>query len=90
MLGAVLSGGSPSLSPEQAKALHDQIDNHSQVTFNSYDYNEQEKKYGFSAKVLFVKVGAEGHLVTIDQNLQSGYYYDPVQGLWAQNVVCRS
>jgi len=29
-------------------------------------------------------------MVTIDQSLLEGYYYDPVQGLWAENVVCQS
>lgn len=89
-IGAVISGASTGMTPEQKKALHDQINDHSQVTFNSYDYDEEETKYGGSAKVLFIKVGAEGHMVTIDQSLQSGYYYDPVQGLWAENVVCHS
>ena len=88
-LGSYISG-SGGMTPEQSKALKDQINEHSQVTFNSYDYDEDETKYGASGKFLFIKVGAEGHMVTIDQNLQSGYYYDPVQGLWAENVVCTS
>jgi len=92
-LSAELSGfvtGSGGMSPEQADALAQQINEHSQVTFNEYDYSEDETKYGGSAKFLFIKVGAEGHMVTIDQSLLEGYYYDPVQGLWAENVVCQS
>lgn len=82
--------GADGMSPEQAEALREQIDEHSQVTFNEYDYDEEETKYGASGKVLFIKIGAEVHMVTIDQNLLDGYYYDPVQGLWADNIVCES
>lgn len=92
-LSSELSGyitGGEGMSPEQAEALREQINEHSQVTFNEYDYNEDETKYGASAKVLFIKIGAEVHMVTIDQNLLDGYYYDPVQGLWADNIVCES
>jgi Flp pilus assembly pilin Flp len=92
-LSSELSGyitGGDGMSPEQAAALREQINGHSQVTFNEYDYSEEETKYGASAKVLFIKIGAEVHMVTIDQNLLDGYYYDPVQGLWADNIVCES
>jgi Flp pilus assembly pilin Flp len=88
-LAGFITGGE-GMSSEQAQALAEQINQHSEVTFNEYDYNEQETKYGASAKVLFIKVGAEGHLVTVDQSLLGGYYYDPVQGLWAENIVCQS
>lgn len=75
--------------PQSARdAIADQLNNHSQITFNTYDYHKDEEKYGGSVHVLWVNVGAEVHMVTIDQNLTSGYYYDPVQGLWAQNIVC--
>ncbi len=88
-LGSYITGAG-GMSPEQAEALREQINGHSQVTFNEYDYDEDETKYGASGKFLFIKIGAEVHMVTIDQNLLDGYYYDPVQGLWADNIVCES
>lgn len=88
-LSRFITGGA-GMSPEQAEALRAQINEHSQVTFNEYDYDEDETKYGASGKFLFINVGAEVHMVSIDQNLLDGYYYDPVQGLWADNIVCES
>jgi len=86
-LGSVIAG-SGGITEEQRDVISEQINERSQVTFNSFDYNKDETKYGASGKVLFIKVGAEVHVVTVDQNLLSGYYYDPVQGLWAENIVC--
>ena len=88
-MSSFITGGD-GMSPEQQSALSEQLNEHSQITFNEYDYSRSEEKYGGKVKVLFVKVGAEVHVVTIDQDLLSGYYYDPVQGLWSENVVCES
>jgi Flp pilus assembly pilin Flp len=88
-LGSWATGGGD-LSPEHRAALTEQLNEHSQITYNEYDYSRDEQRYGGKVKVLFVKVGGEVHVTTVDQNLTAGYYYDPVQGQWAENIVCQS
>ncbi len=87
-LGAWVTGGE--VSPEVQATLQDQLNAHSTITYDEYDYSRSETKYGGKVKILFVKVGGEVHVVTVDQDLISGYYYDPVQGLWTENVICES
>jgi hypothetical protein len=82
--------GGDGITDEQRAAITEQLNEHSQITYNEYDYSRDEQKYGGKVKVLFVKVGGEVHVVTVDQDLVSGYFYDPVQGLWTENIICES
>lgn len=88
-IGSWITGGD-GITDEQKAAITEQINEHSQITYNEYDYTRDEQKYGGKVKILFVKVGGEVHVVTIDQDLISGYFYDPVQGLWTENIICDS
>lgn len=87
-IGGWITGGD--VSQEAQDALATQLNEHSTITYNEYDYSKQETKYGGKVKILFVKVGGEVHLVTVDQDLVSGYFYDPVQQLWSENILCES
>ncbi|MFT4288466.1 hypothetical protein [Nocardioides sp.] len=76
------------LTPEQAQAINDQLNNHSQITFNHYTVDKEETKYGGKVKVLWVNIGGEYHELTVDNSLIGSYYYDPTLGSWQENSVC--
>lgn len=80
--------GSGEMSPEQKAALETQINDRSQVTFTLSDHNKEENTYGLEGKLFFIKVGAEVHTVTVDQNVMAGYFYNPVAGNWTENLLC--
>jgi Flp pilus assembly pilin Flp len=85
-LGGFVTGGT--LTPAQQAAISDQINENSQVTFNLNDYDKDTEKIGGKVKILVVTVGAEGHVITTEEGVIDGWYYDPVQGAWQQNIAC--
>lgn len=76
------------LTEEEQAALHEQLNEHSQITFDQYTVDREEREYGGKVSVLFVNIGGEVHEVELDSDLISSHYYDPVQGSWEENTVC--
>jgi len=76
------------LDEAEQEAVRRQLEERSQLTFNSYDYSTDEQKIGGEIKVLWVKLGGEVHQVITDKSLLDGYYLDPATRQWTQNVVC--
>jgi hypothetical protein len=85
-LGGFVTGGD--LTPAQRAAISKQINENSQVTFNLNTYDKDTEKIGGKVKVLVVTVGAEGHIITTEEDVINGWYFDPVQGTWQQNIAC--
>lgn len=85
-LGSVVTGGS--LTSPQKAAITDQINTDSQVTFNLNNYKHDEEKIGGKVHLWVVSVGAEGHINTTQEDVVNGWYYDPVQNTWQQNIAC--
>jgi hypothetical protein len=70
------------------RALHDYLDDRSQVTFDTYDYAEDEDRYGAEVKLGPVALGGEVHVSTQDRQILTGQYYDPAQGIWVTRLDC--
>jgi Flp pilus assembly pilin Flp len=85
-LGGFVTGGS--LTDAQKAAISRQINDNSQVTFNLNTYDKDTEKFGGKVKFLVVTVGAEGHVITTEEDVINGWYYDPTNGSWQQNVAC--
>ncbi len=76
------------LTEEQQATLREQLNEHSQVTFDQYTVDKEEREYGGKVSVLFVNIGGEVHEVEIDSDLIGSHYYDPADGSWKENTVC--
>jgi hypothetical protein len=85
-LGSYVTGGN--LTDAQKAAISKQINDNSQVTFNLNNYDKDTEKIGGKVKIVVVTVGAEGHIITTEEDVINGWYYNPVQGAWQQNVAC--
>lgn len=86
-LKGVLSG--QGLDAQTKAALSDQINNHSVITAQVSDYSKQTQKYGGKVHVLFVTVGGEYHIVTTEQNVIDGWYFNPTTMGWDTNLLCK-
>lgn len=80
------TGGS--LSDAQQAAVTQQINENSQVTFNLNTYDKDTEKFGGKVKFLVVTIGAEGHIITTEEGVINGWYFDPTNGSWQQNIAC--
>lgn len=76
------------LTPEQAQAISDQLNNHSQITFSHYQADKEETKYGGTIEAFGINIGGEYTETTFDTDLIGSYYYDPALGSWQENSVC--
>jgi hypothetical protein len=85
-LGRFVTGGD--LTPEQRAAVSRQINHDSQVTFTLNNYSKDTEKFGGKVKILVVTVGAEGHVITTEEDVINGWYFDPNLGSWQQNIAC--
>lgn len=85
-LGSFVTGGS--LTDAQQAAISKQINEDSQVTFNLNNYDKDTEKFGGKVKFLVVTIGAEGHIITTEEDVINGWYFDPTNGSWQQNIAC--
>jgi len=76
------------LTDDQQRVIQDQLENHSQITFNHYKLDTHEDKYGGTLSVGPVSVGGEVHAVHTNSDLLGSYYYDTSLGSWQENTVC--
>jgi Flp pilus assembly pilin Flp len=91
-LGDALSGviSGQGLPPEAKEALSNQINNHSVITAQINDYSKDTQKYGGKVHVLFVTVGGEYHVVTTEQSVLGGWYFNPTTMGWDTNLLCEA
>jgi Flp pilus assembly pilin Flp len=85
-LGRFVTGGD--LTAAEKAAISKQINQNSQLTFNLNNYDKDTERFGGKVKILIVTVGAEGHVITTEEDVVNGWYYDPTQGTWQQNIAC--
>lgn len=77
-------------SDQQKAVMRDQLNNHSRITADVYDYANGEDAYGLEGKAVWVGIGVEGHVATEDTHYIAGRYLDPETGEWLDRVGCAS